>query len=210
MFSALKLVLRSDFYKCLTKLKPGYSIKLTRYSTGSDDDIKFNFNSECEEQINQQINQELYASYAYLTMAYHFEHPAVALPGFFTMYLFFSKEETEHATKLIEFQNKRGGNVHYNDIVALENCEWTPESSVIKAIELERSVTSNLLVLHEKGSKHNDCHLCNFVEDEYIQEQYTALKDLYTLLTKIKRLKDTIGIQIIDEHLYNKFKNKKI
>lgn len=57
------------------------------------------------------------------------------------MYLYFSKEETEHARKLMEFQNKRGGKLQYTDIAAFENNEWTPESSVMKAIELEKCVT---------------------------------------------------------------------
>lgn len=68
MFSALKLVFIPDFYKSLSKLKPGYSIKLARHLADSVDGLKCNFNPECEQQINNQINQELYASYAYLTM----------------------------------------------------------------------------------------------------------------------------------------------
>lgn len=64
--------------------------------------------------------------------------------------------------------------------------------------------------MHEKASKHNDCHLCDFVEAEYLQEQYKALRDLYSLLTKIKRFKIGVDIHILDTELYQEFKNKKI
>ncbi|XP_014280846.1 soma ferritin [Halyomorpha halys] len=207
---ALKPIFISDFYKCLTKLKPGYSAKFARNFADCGNTIKCNYDSECEKQINQQINQELYASYAYLSMAYHFEHPMLALPGFFSMFLFFSKEETEHAKKLIEFQNKRGGKVIYCDIKAFEDCDWTPESSVMKAIELEKTVTNSLHLLHSIASKQLDCHLCDFVEGEYLKEQYLAIKELHSLHSQLKRLNDGVGIHLLDKELYKKFKNKKI
>lgn len=57
------------------------------------------------------------------------------------MFLFCTKEELEHASKLMAFQNKRAGHVVLRDIKAPECAEWTPEKAIEKAIEMELEVT---------------------------------------------------------------------
>uniref|UniRef100_A0A8D2Q9C6 Ferritin n=1 Tax=Varanus komodoensis TaxID=61221 RepID=A0A8D2Q9C6_VARKO len=61
-----------------------------------------NFDGDCEAAVNQLVNLELYASYAYLSMSSHFDRDDVAL---------------HHVAKfLMECQNKRGGRVELQDI----------------------------------------------------------------------------------------------
>jgi len=50
--------------------------------------VRFNYHEDNEGLINRQINLELYASYAYMAMAHHFDRSDVALKGH---YKFFKK-----------------------------------------------------------------------------------------------------------------------
>jgi len=50
--------------------------------------VRQNYHAECEAGINKQINLELYASYVYQSMAWHFDRDDVAFPG---LHKFFKK-----------------------------------------------------------------------------------------------------------------------
>jgi ferritin heavy chain len=66
----------------------------------------------------KQINLELKASHIYLSMASYFARDNVALPGLHQFFKKSSEEEREHAEKLIDYQNKRGGKVAIQGIPA--------------------------------------------------------------------------------------------
>ncbi len=82
-----------------------------------------------------------YASYVYLSMYTYFSRDDVALPGFAKMFKKNSDEEREHATKLINYQNMRGGRVVFQDIAKPNKSEWeSPLEAVEAALELEKTV----------------------------------------------------------------------
>ncbi|XP_052772903.1 soma ferritin-like [Mya arenaria] len=64
--------------------------------------------------LNDQITYELRASYFYQAYAHYFERSDVALPGFSKWFESASEEERKHATMLMEYINKRGGDVSLN------------------------------------------------------------------------------------------------
>lgn len=74
-------------------------------------DSKQNYAFEVEEGVNTQINNELSASYIYLAMSNYCRRTDVALPGASQYFLNQSNEERQHAQKLIDYQNDRGGKV---------------------------------------------------------------------------------------------------
>jgi ferritin heavy chain len=78
--------------------------------------VRQNFALASEEGINKQINLELYASYVYMSMASYFHRDDIALPGFHKFFSRMSDEEREHAQKLMNYQNMRGGRVVLRDI----------------------------------------------------------------------------------------------
>ncbi|MGD9030487.1 MAG: ferritin, partial [Anaerolineae bacterium] len=75
--------------------------------------------------INQQIKDELYSAYLYLSMAAYFE--AKSLPGFASWMRMQSQEEVEHAMKFFDFVNERGGRV---ELQAIEQPTIEFESSL--------------------------------------------------------------------------------
>ncbi|EDO39948.1 predicted protein [Nematostella vectensis] len=153
-----------------------------------------NYHEECEAGINKQINLELYASYAYLSMAFHFDRDDVALPGFHKYFLKASHEEREHAEKLMKFQNERGGRIVLQDIKKPEKDEWgCGMDSIQVALDLEKHVNQALLDLHKIAEKHGDAQMTDFIEGNFLTEQVEAIKELAGHLTNLKRVGPGLG-----------------
>lgn len=73
--------------------------------------------------------------------AYYCNREDIALPGFFKYFKDASEEEREHAYKLLEYQNKRGGRVVLTDVPAPEKQEWASMCEAMNfALELEKRV----------------------------------------------------------------------
>jgi len=150
--------------------------------------IRQNYPEECEALVNKQINMELYASYVYQSMAYHFDRDDVALDGFFEYFKKESGEERGHAEKFMAYQNKRGGRIVLQDIKA-PAMEWKePINALEDALALEKKVNEALLAMHVAASEKNDAHLADFLEAEFLDEQVEAIKKLAMLVCKLKRL----------------------
>ncbi|KAJ8303119.1 hypothetical protein KUTeg_019515 [Tegillarca granosa] len=153
-----------------------------------------NFHVESEAAINKQINMELYASYVYHSMAMYFDRDDVALPGFSKFFHESSKEEREHAEKLMKYQNKRGGRIVLADIKKPERDEWgTGLDAMQAALALEKSVNQALLDVHKIADSHGDAQMMDFIESEYLEEQVNAIKELSDHVTQLKRVGSGLG-----------------
>jgi len=131
-----------------------------------------NYHAESEAGINRQINMELYASYCYQSMAFYFDRDDVALPGFAKFFRESSKEEREHAEKLMEFQNKRGGRIVLQDIKKPDRDEW---GCGLDAMQVA------------------------FIEGEFLQEQVKAIKEIGDHVTNLKRVGTGLGEYMFDK-----------
>jgi len=164
--------------------------------------IRQNFHVDSEALINKQINMELYASYVYQSMATYFSRHDIALHGFAKRFADSSKEEREHADKLIEYQTKRGGRVVFKDIPKPNSDEWGTALEAMEAsLELEKTVNQSLLDMHKVSDGHNDAAFCDFLESEYLGEQVDAHKEIGDLIAKMKRAGDGLGLHLIDKEL---------
>ncbi|XP_066574705.1 ferritin, middle subunit [Amia ocellicauda] len=151
--------------------------------------IRQNYHRDCEAAINRMANMELYASYTYLSMAHYFARDDVALHGFSHFFKENSKEEREHAEKLLSFQNKRGGRVVLQDIKKPERDEWGSGLEAMQsALQLEKKVNQALLDLHKLASEKTDPHMCDFLETHYLNEQVEAIKKLGDHVTNLTRM----------------------
>jgi len=164
--------------------------------------IRQNFHQDTEALINKQINMELYASYVYKSMATYFARDDVALHGFAKRFQEASKEETEHADKLIDYQTMRGGRVVFRDIAKPNRDEWGTALEAMEAsLELEKTVNQSLLDMHKVASEHGDNHFTSFLEGEFLKEQVEASKEISGLITKMKRAGDGLGLHLLDKDL---------
>lgn len=156
--------------------------------------IRQNFHSDCEDAINKQINLELQASYAYLTLAYHFDRHDIALKGFHEFFKKNSDEEREHAQKLMRYMNDRGGRIQMSPISLPQKFEFDTGIEAMQcALQLERDVNTSLLKLHELASKCNDPHLTDFIEEHFLDEQVESIKKIGDYITNLKRVGPGLG-----------------
>jgi len=165
--------------------------------------VRQNFHQESEAGINKQINMELYASYTYHSMSIYFNRDDVAFKGFSKYFEEQSKEEREHADKLMKYQNKRGGQVVLQNIAEPAKDTWgSPLDAMQAALELEKTVNQSLLDLHVIAGKHGDAQLCDFIETEYLEEQVNAIKEIGDHITNLKRVGTGLGEYIYDKETF--------
>lgn len=156
--------------------------------------IRQNFHDQSEEAINKQINMELRASYTYLALAYQFHRHDVALVGFYEFFKKNSDEEREHAQKLMKYLNNRGGSIKLEPIHPPAKFDYkTGLEAMEAALQLERDVNDSLLRLHRLASEHNDPHLTDFLEEEFLDEQVRSIKEIGDHITNLKRVGPGLG-----------------
>lgn len=164
--------------------------------------VKQNFHNECEAGINKQINLELYASYVYQSMAWHFDRDDVALPGMHKFFLKSSLEEREHAEKLMKYQNRRGGRVVLKSIEKPAKDEWGSALEAMQmALALEKNINQVLLDLHKQATDHGDPHMTDFLEGNYLEEQVESIKQIAGFVTQLTRMGPGLGEHIFDKEL---------
>ncbi|XP_046932339.1 ferritin heavy chain-like [Lynx rufus] len=172
-------------------------------ATAPSSQVRQNYHPQCEAAINSQINLELYASYVYLSMAFYFDRADVALENFSKFFLRRSHKESQHAEKLMQLQNQRGGRIRLRDIMKPDRDNWENGLDAMEcAFHLEKSLNQSLLDLHQLATDKNDAHLCSFLETNYLPEQVKVIKELggyITSLRNVETLEDGLAEYLFDK-----------
>nr|ADD25899.1 ferritin 2 [Coffea arabica] len=164
------------------------------------------FVDDCEAAINEQINVEYTVSYIYHALFAYFDRDNVALKGLAKFFKESSEEERDHAEKLMEYQNKRGGRVKF-ECINKPNTEFDhPEKGdALNAMEIalcfEKLVNEKLLKLHGVATQNNDAQLADFVESEFLVEQVEAIKKISEYVAQLRRVGKGHGVWHFDQAL---------
>jgi len=123
--------------------------------------------------LNKQLNSELYSAYLYLAMSAWFDYRG--LKGFAHWMRVQAREELEHAMKIYNYINDRGGRVVLDDVKAVKR-EWSSVTEVFEhALEHERSVTKSIHDLldlaRSEGDKATEVFLHWFVNEQVEEEK---------------------------------------
>ena len=111
-------------------------------------------NSAVQDAFNEQIKNELFAGYVYLSMSAHFDHEN--LPGFAHWMRLQAQEELAHAMRLFDYVLRRGGRVALHGIEA-PTADFGPPLSLFESVlEHERAVTGMIHGLFEFSGKASD------------------------------------------------------
>lgn len=150
-------------------------------------------------ELNEQINAELYSAYLYLSMSAWFEDEN--LPGFAAWMRMQAQEESAHAMRFFAYITERGGRVKLGAIDA-PPAEWkSPEAAFENVLEHERKVTSLIHKLVELARGENDYAtdaMLQWFVNEQVEEEATA----EDILQKLRRLKDSPqGLFMLDATL---------
>ncbi|CAA0843363.1 Ferritin-1- chloroplastic [Striga hermonthica] len=160
----------------------------------------------CEAALNEQINVEYNLSYVYHSMYAYFDRDNVALKGLAKFFKEASLEERDHAEKLIEYQNKRGGRVRLHALQAPPSEYDHPErGDALYAMELslalEKLANEKLLLLHAAADRSNDPQMADFIESEFLAEQVDAIKKISEYVSQLRRVGKGHGVWHFDQML---------
>ncbi|XP_006888449.1 PREDICTED: ferritin light chain-like [Elephantulus edwardii] len=151
--------------------------------------IRQNYSAEAEAGVNRLVNLHLQASYICLSLGFYFDLDDVALEGMGHFFRELANEKHEGAKQLLKLQNQRGGRVLFQDIQKPFQDEWGQTLDTMQAaLALEKNLNQALLDLHAVGSAHTDPHLCDFLENHFLDEEVKLLKKMGDHLTNIRRL----------------------
>jgi len=157
------------------------------------------FSDKVQEAMNEQIKNELYSAYIYLSMAAHFE--AANLPGFAQWMRMQSNEEVEHAMKFFDFINERGGRV---ELRAIDQppVEWGSPLEIFEtALGHEQKVTRMINNIYEIAMEEKD-YPSQIMLQWFIEEQVEEEKSAGEIVETLKMFgeKDTV-ILLLDRQL---------
>jgi ferritin len=149
--------------------------------------------------LNEQVRDELYSAYLYLSMAAYFEDQS--LPGFATWMRAQSEEEVSHAMKLFDFVNERGGRVELHAIEKPPVDFESPREVFELTYEHEQKVTSLIHNLYEVALEEND-YAAQVMLHWFIDEQVEEEDNVSQILDALDRIGDNNqGLIMLDREL---------
>jgi len=141
-----------------------------------------------QDAINEQIKNELYSAYLYLSMSAHFEERN--LPGFAKWLRVQFEEEQEHALKFYDYVHERGGTIKLLAI-AQPPAEWKSSLDAFQQVlEHEQKVTGLIHKLYALALKEND-YASQVMLQWFISEQVEEEKNATEIIAQL---------QMIEEH----------
>jgi ferritin len=149
--------------------------------------------------LNNQLNEEMFASYSYLAMSAYFE--SQDLSGFAGWFRAQSAEEYEHAIKIFDYIHQAGGKVTLKEIKP-PKVNWKVHIDVFKDMyAAEQKVTKSINSIVDLSSKEKDYATNNFLQwfvSEQVEEEATAQK----LLKRMEMVGNNLpGLLMMDREL---------
>lgn len=161
--------------------------------------IKLNMNIKIQRAINDQIKEELYSSYLYLSMAAYSQ--SLGLKGFANWFVVQAKEELDHAMGFYDYLIGRNARVILQEIPK-PPFEFAGAYLLFSdALKHEKYITGRIHRLYEMAGEEKDYAFQSFLK-WYIEEQVEEESNSATYIDKIKLLKDAdSGQYILDQEL---------
>ena len=142
-------------------------------------------NKTVQDAINEQIKNELYSAYLYLSMAAYFEW--INLSGFSNWMKVQAAEEQEHAMKFYEYVFERGGRVQLKAIDQ-PPAEWkSPMDAFQEVLAHEQKVTAMIHNLYAVALKEND-YASQIMLQWFITEQVEEEKNAAAIIEQLKMI----------------------
>jgi ferritin len=149
--------------------------------------------------INEQIKNEFYSAYFYLSMSGYFE--TSNLPGFANWMRIQYEEELVHALKFFDFVNARDGRVTLQAIEQPPSDFKSPLDVFQHALEHERKVTEMINQLYALAMKESD-YPAQVLLQWYVSEQVEEEKNANNIVEQLKMIGDNgSALLILDREL---------
>lgn len=135
-----------------------------------------------EEDLNEQLKEEFYAAYLYLSMAAHCI--TLNLNGFAHWLKSQAREEMEHAMRIYGYLDDRAARIHLKAIDEPPHSWKSPVELFQNVLDHERAVSKQIDDLYATAVKEKDYAsqaFLNWFVTEQIEEEKTATQILETL-----------------------------
>lgn len=94
----------------------------------------------------------------------------------------------------MKYLNQRGGTIRLEPIQPPSKFDYKMGVEAMRAaLQLERDVNESLLAIHRLASQHNDPHLTDFLEEEFLDEQVKSINQIGTYITNLIRVGSGLG-----------------
>ena len=154
-------------------------------------------NQAVQDAMNEQIKNELFSAYQYLSMAAYCE--SESLPGFAHWMRAQAQEETVHAMKFYDFILERNGRVVLGPIDGPLVEFGSPLEVFQSALEHERKVTGMIHDLYGLAVRENDYASQAFLQ-WFVTEQIEEVSSMDQLLRMIQRAGES-GLLVVEQFL---------
>lgn len=149
--------------------------------------------------LNEQVTAEIYSSHLYLSMAAYFE--SENLKGMAKWMISQSHEEMQHAMRLYNFINERGGTIEL-DKIDKPKINWKNALEVFEdSYEHETKVTAMIHDLVKISRQENDYaaeSMLMWFVDEQVEEEDSANE----IVEKLRKIKDdSSALYMLDKEL---------
>lgn len=156
-------------------------------------------NHKLEQTINEQIKNELYSAYLYLSMAAYFD--SINLPGFAHWMRVQFGEEQGHALKFYKYVYERGGRVTLQAIDQPQSEFSSPLAVFEQTLEHERKVTALINNLYALAAQENDYATQVFMQ-WFVSEQVEEEDNATQIVELLRRVGDKgQGLILLDREL---------
>jgi len=149
--------------------------------------------------LNDQINEELYSAYLYLSMSGYFE--AMGLKGFANWMMIQYKEETDHAMKLYHYLFSQGAKPRLLAIKEPPDKWDSPIHAFEDTYKHEQHITKRINYLVDIAEELKDRATNNFLQ-WFIDEQVEEEENDRDIIDKLKLIGDSKhGLFMLDKEL---------
>ena len=149
--------------------------------------------------LNEQVNQEFYSAYMYLSMSSYCN--TIGLPGFSHWMRMQYEEENMHVTKMYDYIQTQGGAVHLKAIKEPEQEFGTPLDIIQTTLEHEQHVTTLIHKLMDLAIEEKDYASQTFLQ-WYVTEQVEEESNVNDILLPLRMVgNDKGGLMMIDQQL---------
>ena len=156
-------------------------------------------NKKLEDQINHQINRELYSEYLYLSMAAYLEDKGLA--GMANFMVVQAQEEHFHAMKFFNYLNERGGRVVLGAIEQPPVEFNSPQAVFEESLAHEKIVTALINKLMDLAIEVND-HASRSFLNWYVDEQVEEEDSFQKIIDQLKLVGgEGHGLLMLDKEL---------
>ncbi|MFZ2324978.1 MAG: ferritin [Ignavibacteriaceae bacterium] len=155
--------------------------------------------AKMQKALNDQVNEEMFSSYLYLSMAAYFE--AKNLKGFANWFRVQSQEEQTHAMKFFNFILQKGGKVSLKQI-EIPKSDWkTIPEAFSDTFKHEQKITGLINKLVEVSMAEKDYATHTFLQ-WFVTEQVEEEANVEDLIQKLEMIgENKSGLYMIDNEL---------